>query len=64
MHQANSAVLPAGQRAHPPVVRRPVFPVPVWGDDQEDQDEAVLLQLDARVASELGRGLVGPGLLW
>ena len=28
-------VLPAGQRARPQVARRPVFPVPVWGDDQE-----------------------------
>src|SRR3954447_6259070 len=41
-------VLAPGQLAHREVAGRPVFPVTVWGDDQEDQDEAVALQMDAR----------------
>src|SRR4051794_20617265 len=47
-------VLAARQLAHRQVVGGPVFPVPVWEDDQEDQDEAVALQVDARPA--LGDG--------
>src|SRR4051794_41541342 len=41
-------ILPAGQFPQALVARRPVFPVPVWGDDQEDQDEAVALQMHPR----------------
>src|SRR3954452_12614898 len=40
-------ILAAQQRAQPQVARRPVFLVPVWADDQEDQDAAVPLQVDA-----------------
>src|SRR3954447_11225083 len=41
-------ILAPGQLAHRQVAGRPVCPVAVWGDDQEDQDDAVALQVDAR----------------